>query len=304
MFISLARIIKFSLQDIGRNIWLSLVTIVILVLTLFSVNMLLAVRAISSTAVSTIKQKIDMSIYLKPDAPAEWISFLQAKIAEIPYVGEVRFVSKEEALANFTKNYQRDAKISEALRELGGVNPLSPSLVVKPKNLNDFNALIQSLQQTKDPIIEAGDFDNHKEIIDKIDAITKKVSDAGLIVSLLFVVVTLLVIYNTARVAIYTHRNEIAIMRLVGASNWFIRGPFLLSSLIYTLIGMVLLVSIFYVFLNLLQPYLETFFASYNFNIINYFSSNFVLIFGAEFVVAALVNLLAAWWAVGRYTKV
>jgi cell division transport system permease protein len=304
MFISLARIIKFSLQDIGRNIWLSLVTIVILVLTLFSVNMLLAVRAISSTAVSTIKQKIDMSIYLKPDAPAERISFLQAKIAEIPYVGEVRFVSKEEALANFTKNYQRDAKISEALRELGGVNPLSPSLVVKPKNLNDFNALIQSLQQTKDPIIEAGDFDNHKEIIDKIDAITKKVSDAGLIVSLLFVVVTLLVIYNTARVAIYTHRNEIAIMRLVGASNWFIRGPFLLSSLIYTLIGMVLLVSIFYVFLNLLQPYLETFFASYNFNIINYFSSNFVLIFGAEFVVAALVNLLAAWWAVGRYTKV
>ena len=82
MFISLARIIKFSLQDIGRNIWLSLVTIVILVLTLFSVNMLLAVRAISSTAVSTIKQKIDMSIYLKPDAPAERISFLQAKIAE------------------------------------------------------------------------------------------------------------------------------------------------------------------------------------------------------------------------------
>jgi cell division transport system permease protein len=170
--------------------------------------------------------------------------------------------------------------------------------------VTDFNSLIPSLQQIKDPIIEASDFNNHKEIIEKIDAVTKKVSDAGLVVSLIFVIVTLLVIYNTARVAIYTHRNEINIMRLVGASSWFIRGPFLVSSLIYTLIGMIVLVSGFYIFLNLLQPYLETFFASYNFNIINYFTSNFGLIFGAEFVVAALVNLLAAWWAVGRYTKV
>lgn len=298
------RIIKFSLQDIARNVWLSLVTIVILVLTLFSVNLLLAVRAISSTAVATVKQKIDMSIYLKPDASAERINFLQTKIAEIPNVGSVRFVSKEEALKQFTQNYQKDAKISEALRELGGVNPLSPSLVIKPKTVTDFNSLIPSLQQIKDPIIEASDFNNHKEIIEKIDAVTKKVSDAGLVVSLIFVIVTLLVIYNTARVAIYTHRNEINIMRLVGASSWFIRGPFLVSSLIYTLIGMIVLVSGFYIFLNLLQPYLETFFASYNFNIINYFTSNFGLIFGAEFVVAALVNLLAAWWAVGRYTKV
>jgi cell division protein FtsX len=75
MWISFARIIKFSLQDIGRNIWLSLVTIVILVLTLFSVNLLLAVRAISSTAVSTIKEKIDMSIYLKPNAPQDRYSY-------------------------------------------------------------------------------------------------------------------------------------------------------------------------------------------------------------------------------------
>ena len=304
MWISFARIIKFSLQDIGRNIWLSLVTIVILVLTLFSVNLLLAVRAISSTAVSTIKEKIDMSIYLKPNAPQDRIAFLQAKLSEIPNIAEVRFVSKDEALLNFSKNYQKDSKISEALRELGGTNPLSPSLVIRPNNLTDFNSLIPSLQQVKDPIIESSDFNNHKEIIEKIDAVTKKVSDAGLLVSMIFVVITLLVIYNTARVAIYTHRSEINIMRLVGASNWFIRGPFLVSSLIYTMIGMTALVGIFYLFLNLLQPYLETFFASYNFNIISYFSGNFLAIFGAEFVIAALVNFLAAWWAVGRYTKV
>ncbi len=304
MWISFARVLKFSVQDISRNIWLSLVTIVILVLTLFSVNMLLAVRAISGAAINTIKDKIDMSIYLKPDASPERITFLQSKLAQLPNVKEVRYISKEEALASFSKNYQKDSKISEALRELGGANPLSPSLVVKPKSLADFNSLIPSLQQVSDPIIESSDFNNHKEIIDKIDAVTKKVSDAGLLVSGIFILVTLLVIYNTARVAIYTHRSEINIMRLVGASNWFIRGPFLVSSIIYTIIGMIALVSGFYVFLNLLQPYLETFFASYNFNIITYFSTNFFTIFGFEFIIAALVNFVAAWWAVGKYTNV
>jgi len=302
--VALARVLKFSIQDIGRNIWLSLVTILILVLTLFSVNLVLAVRAISEAAVGTIKDKIDMSLYLKPDASMERINFLKSKLLLIPKVKEVRFVSKEEAMASFTKSYQRDSKINEALRELGGANPLSTSLVVKPESVDDFNSVITELQQVRDPIIESGDFNNHKEMLDKIDLITKKVSDAGLFVSLIFVFITLLVIYNTARVAIYTHRNEIGIMRLVGASNWFIRGPFLVASMIYTIVGMLILVATFYIFLNLLQPYLETFFASYNFNIINYFTQNFGIIFGLEFMVASFVNLLAAYLAVGKYSQV
>lgn len=302
--VSLLRVLKFSFQDIGRNIWLSLVTVLILVLTLFSVNLVLAVRAISEAAVGTIKDKIDMSIYLKPDASQERINFLKNKLQEIPEVKDVRFVSKDEAMTNFAKNYQKDSKIAEALRELGGVNPLSPSLVIRPRSVDDFNSVIATLQQVRDPIIESGDFNNHKEMLDKIDVITKRISDAGLMVSLVFVFITLLVIYNTARVAIYTHRNEIGIMRLVGASNWFIRGPFLVASVIYTVVGMLIMIAVFYVFLNLLHPYLETFFSTYNFNIISYFTNNFGMIFGLEFAVALLVNLLAAYLAVGKYSHV
>ena len=104
--------------------------------------------------------------------------------------------------------------------------------------------------------------------------------------------------------AIYTHRNEIGIMRLVGASNWFIRLPFLVSSLLYTLLAMIIVVIIFYAFLSLLHPYLQTFFMGYNFNILTYFTNNFWNIFGLEFLLATIVNVTASLLAVGKYSKV
>jgi len=112
------------------------------------------------------------------------------------------------------------------------------------------------------------------------------------------------VVYNAVRVEIYTHREEIGIMRLVGASNSFVQMPFFLSSLIYTLIGMVVVILILYPFLSLLQPYLETFFVGYNINIISYFNSNFIKIFGLEFLAVAVINALASWMAVRKYARV
>ncbi|MDD4412656.1 MAG: permease-like cell division protein FtsX [Patescibacteria group bacterium] len=302
-FLSVSRIIKFSFQDIFRNIWLSVVTIMILILTLFSVNLLLAVKAISAAAVDTIKNKIDISLYLKTDAPIEKVTALKTKLLNLPNVGEVIYVSQEEALMKFQEANRKDPKIAQALRELTK-NPLAPSLIIRPKSAEDFEPLIGELNRVDDAIIESRDFDNYKIMLEKIDAITKKVSEAGLLVSAIFILITLMVIYNTSRVAIYTHRNEIGIMRLVGASNTFIKAPFLISSMIYTLFSLTVVVVSFYLFLNLLQPYLETFFSGYNFNILAYFSNNFARIFGFEFFVAAAVNLLASWLAVSKYSNV
>jgi len=134
--------------------------------------------------------------------------------------------------------------------------------------------------------------------------ITERVNQAGFAVSLLFIFITLLVLYNTLRVAIYTHRSEIAIMRLVGASDWFIRAPFIISSLLYTLIGVVISGTVFYLFLNLLQPYLEAFFLNYDFNIIHYFQSNFAQFFILEFAAAAAINIIASLVAVRKYSNI
>jgi cell division transport system permease protein len=301
--IPLLRIFKFSFQDIFRNIWLSLVTVIILILTLFSVNLLLAVKAISSAAVATVKAKVDISLYLRTSAEPDKIMALKARVGSLPGVQDVKYVSQEEALVIFKKNHEADPQIIEALRELDK-NPLTPSLIIKPADADNFNDLINELNKIDDPIIESRNFEDHKIMLAKINTITQRVSDAGFAVSVIFILITLLVIYNTVKVAIYTHRGEIGIMRLVGASNWFIRGPYLASSLIYSVASMLVVVVGFLIFLNLLQPYLETFFLGYNFNILSYFVSNFGGIFGVEFLVALAINSLASLIAVSKYSHV
>jgi cell division transport system permease protein len=303
MFISFARALKFSLQDIWRNVWLSIVTIVILVLALFSVNLLLAVQVISGAAVETVRDKIDISLYLRTEASESDILALRAKISALENVREVNYTSKQAALEAFQNKHQNNLDVISALRELDE-NPLSPSLVIHPKDLNRYDDLITELNKISDPIIETRNFDDHKLMLEKINGITDRVSEAGFLVSLLFIFITLLVLYNTIRVAIYTHRQEIAIMRLVGGSSWFIRSPFLISSILYTLIGMIITTILFYFFLTLLQPYLETFFLNYNFNIVSYFSANFVRLFILEFLGAAVINMVASLVAVRKYSNI
>jgi len=301
--LSFARIIKFSFQDIGRNIWLSIVTITILILALFSVNMLLTVNLISESAIGAIKEKIDVNLYIKPDTEENEILALKAKISNLSQVKEVQYISKAEALRSFKIKHKNNPEILEALRELGK-NPLTPSLVIKPRNIDQYEELIASLNKIEDEIIESRNFDDHKIMINKINNITTKISEVGVLISLIFIFITLLLVYNAIRVAIYTHRREIKIMRLVGASNWFIRTPFLFSSIIYTLVGILVTIGIFYFFLSFLQPYLETFFIGYDINLLAYFNSNFVKIFGLELLAAAFVNMLASLIAVGKYSKV
>ena len=303
MLLSLIRIIKFSLQDIIRNIWLSIVTIIILILALLSINMLLVVKVVGETAVEAIKEKIDINLFLKSTAKEEEILALKTKISNLDEVKEVTYISKAEALEIFKNKHKDNPEILEALRELGK-NPLTPNLVIKPKNLDIFDNLINRLNAIDDDIIESRNFTNYKLMLNKIDNITSKVSEAGLILSSIFIFITLLVIYNSVRVAIYTHRREIMIMRLVGASNWFIQMPYLLSSIIYTLIGVLAIMAIFYPFLHLLQPYLETFFVDYNVNLLTYFYDNMWQIFGIQFLAATFINMIASLIAVRKYSRV
>ncbi len=303
MLISLWRATKFSFQDIARNVWLSLVTIIILILAFFSVNLLLSVQVISRAAIDTVRDKIDVSLYLRTDAAESDILALRAQISAIENVREVVYISKQQALEDFQSKHQNNPDILEALRELD-VNPLSPSLIIRPHDVNKYDGLIAELNRLSSPVIESRNFTDHQELLAKINMITDRVSQAGFVVSILFIFITLLVIYNTIRVAIYTHRTEIGIMRLVGASDWFIRAPFIISSLIYTLIGLVLTTVIFYSFLSLLQPYLETFFMNYDFNIIGYFQSNFIQFFVLQFAGAALINIAASLVAVRKYSNV
>jgi len=302
MILSFARVIKFSFQDIFRNIWLSLVTIIILILALFTVNMILVVKVVGDAAVGAIKDKIDINLFIKPDTSEKDIEILESRIRQISNVKETRYISKEEALILFKDKHQDNPEILQSLTELGQ-NPLTPTIIITPANLNEFDNLINQLNALDSNIIESKNFTNYESMLEKINSITERVSEAGIFLSTIFVFITLLVVYNSVRVAIYTHRREITIMRLVGASNWFIQMPYLFSSLIYSSIGVIVIMFLYYPFLALLQPYLKAFFVGYNVYLVNYFYSNIFTIFGTQFLVSAIIIMLASLLAVRKYSK-
>lgn len=297
------RIIKFSLQDIFRNIWLTIITITILLLALFSINMLISVRLISDNAVSAVKEKINISLYLKADTPENEILALKNQISHSDKVREVTYISKQTALDSFRDKYKNNQAVLIALKELGR-NPLSPSLTIAPKDFNNSNLLINELKMLDNQIIESRDFSDNSIILGKINNITKRVNQVGLFIIALFILTSFLVVYNTIRVAIYTHRQEIEIMRLVGASNLFIYMPYVFSAFIYSVLSIAIIIGVFYPFLSLLQPYLEVFFTDYNINILAYFIDNFLLIFGAQFLVILFINVFTSWLAVRKYARV
>ncbi len=301
--LALYRIIKFGLQDISRNIWLSTATITVLLLALFSINTLVTVRVVSDSAAQAIQEKIDISLFIKVDVPEEEIKNLQTTIEAMERVKSVTYISQAKALEDFRTKHFNNQSVSTALKELGR-NPLSASLIIVPKDFAQADLLVNELRMIDSSIIESRDFSDNTTVLQKINNITKRVNEVGLFIIAIFILTSLLVVYNTVRVAIYTHKQEIEIMRLVGASNVYIYMPYVFSAFFYALISIFIIILIFYPFLSLLQPYLEIFFMGYNVNILAYFIKNFLQIFGWQFLIILLTNVIASIFAVRRYAKV
>lgn len=303
MFSSFLRVLKFSLQDISRNIWLSVITITILILAMFSINTLILTKTISANAIDAIKNKINISLYLTSDANEAEIFYLKDKVIAMDRVRDVKYISKQEALDSFRANNENNEEILQALIELGQ-NPLSPSLIISPKNADEVADLIEELKVLDSEIIESRDFADNSLILERINNITNRINDIAIIIIAVFIITSLLVIYNSIKVAIYTHKKEIEIMRLVGASNIFIHAPYLISSLIYTLVASLIIIGITFPLLSIAQPYLEVFFVGYNINVVKYFYSHFLSIFGIQFLGIAIINIIASYLAVRKYSKI
>jgi cell division transport system permease protein len=302
--LSLTRILKFAFQSFFRNIWLSLVTVTIILLTILSLTTLVLVNVITDQAVAALKEKIDISIYFEPQAKEEQVTLIRDQIAKMQYVVAVDYVSAQAALEKFKETHAREELILEALQEVEG-NPLGPVLIVKAADLNHYPLILKNIQDFKiQEFAKEIDYDDHQLIIQKIEAASQKIKQIGLILSIIFSLISLLVVFNTIRVGIYVHGDEIGIMKLVGASNWFIRGPFLVESILYALFGCLLFWIILFALLTFINPAISAFFGDINFNLGQYLLQNFFFIFGFEFLVITILNIISTFVAMGRHLRV
>lgn len=304
-FLSLTRILNFSTQNFIRNIWLSVVTITIIVLTLFSVTSLLLLNAITDQAVRVVKSKIDVSVYFKPSVTPEQIQVVEANLESLAYVKAVKYVSKSEALEKLRARYSDSPLILESLKELQA-NPLGDTLIVSTHETADYQKVIDILNATPQyaVLIDNKNFEDNRFIIDRLESLAKQVNRAGWTITVFFAAVAVLVIVNTIRIAVYTHRDEVAIMKLVGASNAFVRGPFIVETIFYAIIGTLLTIGLSYLAVNLTDPYISALLGSADFSLRSYLNAQFLPIFGWELLGISLVAITATAIALRRYLKV
>jgi len=188
--------------------------------------------ALATTTFEALESKVDISVYFVSDAEEEDIFAVKETLEELPDVAGIVYVSKDDALEIFRKRHSSSALVLEALDELGE-NPLEASLNVRAKDPTRYGAISDFLLDKNYPIVDKINYFENQVVIDRLAAILGTVRSGGIVLALLLAVIAILVAFNTIRLAIYTMREEVSIMRFIGASQWFIRGPFIMSGVLY-----------------------------------------------------------------------
>lgn len=232
MLTSFRRIIKTGWNGFSRNIGLSLATIFIMVMVISLATLLFLLNSASKILISDIKEKVDISVYFKEDIFPEDILAAKSAISNIPEVKDIEYVSKEQALHKFIEKHKDDPVLMESLTEVGQ-NPFLASLNIKAWDVSQYGQVSSFLETAyfKD-LIDKVDYYQRKPVIDKVFSMISGINKVGIFFSIVLGLIAILVAFNTIRIAIYNSSEEISIMRLVGASNWFIRGPFLIQGIV------------------------------------------------------------------------
>ncbi len=304
MFISTYRVTKFALQNFWRNFWLSVITITMLVLTLLTVNIIVVLNVVTDRAIQAVEDRVEISVYFHSSAPQRSVDNAVAYLRSLNQVRDVQTISADEALAQFSTRHQNDETIIKSLEEIGA-NPFGSSLIVKAHEVSDFEMILEALEnpEFRDDIREK-DFSNYQEIVARIKDTTDRIRTFGLILSAVFLFIAVLIVFNTVRMSLFIHREEIGIMKLVGASNWFVRAPFLLEMILLSLIALALVLIIIYPTLAVLEPKFGFYFGGETIGLINYFEQNGWKIFGLQFIGLSVLTLLSTGLAMRKYLQV
>ena len=302
MFTTLFRVIKYGLTSFTRSGWLSADATAIIFLVLIGFGGLLIFNSLANIVLGDIQNKIDISAYFNLSAPEDQILQLQRTLQGIPEVKTVDYISKDKALEMFKSQHQADDAVSQALNELG-VNPLSASLNIKARNLSDYSAIASFLSKDDyKTIIDKVSYAQNVTVIERLKKIKNIVEQGGLLMIVFISLITGLIIFNTIRLTIYSNREELRIMRLVGASNFLIRGPYLLEGILYGFIGGVFSVAFITGAIYYLAPYARIFVP--DMNGWSYYLSHLVLFSFYQLVFGIGLAVLSSYVAARKYLKI
>lgn len=302
---SFRRVIRSGVVSFWRNGSVTIASILVFLVTLSIIAVLFLMQGTIMLTLEALKDRVDFNVYLQVDTTEADALALRNLISARPEVLKVTYVSREEVLKDFTKRHEGDNPILNSLKEVEN-NPFPAELNIKAKDPSQYESIASFLESQSAPAnpsssISKHNFNRNKEAIDLITGINQNVIRVGSYAALLFIIMAIIVVFNTIRLAIYSSREEIGVMRLVGAGNSYIRGPFIVTGMMYGFIASIIVIIASYFVTVWVSGFMEKY---GGLDLLAYLKSNFhifaILIMGFGVGMGAVASFLA----VRRYLKI
>ncbi len=280
MMIDLKRIMRAGLVNFSRGGLVSFAAVLVTTITLSVIVIIILLQTILYFSLGSIQDKVDVTIYFTTNASEDRIALLRSSIEKLPEVAEVTYTSAEEALMDFRERHKDDYPTIQALDEIGE-NPLGAYLNVRAKEVSQYESIANFLKSdnamvlSSANIIDKVNYHQNKLVIDRLNTIIDGARKLGLLVTSILIIISIIVTFNTIRLTIFIAKEEIAVMRLVGASRARINGPFMVEGAIYGIIATVATMLIFTPVTAWLGRDLTSFLGI---NMYEYFLANFIQI--------------------------
>lgn len=303
MLVSIRRVIRSGFVAFWRNAYVSMASVFVITIALFVIASTMLLDQLLTSSLQQLQAKVDVNVYFVPTAPESEIQRIQTALQSMPEVAEVVYTSRDEALAKYKEANQNNTVALQALDELGE-NPLGASLAVQAADTTYYESIANFLNEEKakatpqTQVIDDFNYERNKVAIERLSGIIDAVERGSLITMGVLILASIMITFNTIRLAIYTSREEISVMRLVGAGNMFIRGPFLLQGVMYGVMSTVLALLILYPIVIWISPGTVSFF---QFDLFAYFVQNFSYIFLTLIGIGVVLGLLSSILAIRRY---
>ena len=304
--LTFVRMCRYGVNNFSRNAWLTIAATAVMSITLLIVFMTVSARQVLLDTVAGVSESVDMSIYLKGSVDQKTVDELTSRLRDIDDVTNVRYISAEQARKEQAEQYRDDPDMLEAIKESD--NEMSATLRVSVVDLNEHAALDEFIakdelyKKYKDTRTEPSFSGEKREAIGAIGSWVRLATIGGSVAAVVFVAISSLVVFNTIRMAIFNRKDEIQMMKLIGAERSFIRGPFIVEAIMYGFIAAVVASAMGYGLILWASDPLVRYGIPMN-HLLEMLMQYIGFLILGMITVGALIGVISSWIATRKYLK-
>ncbi|MDR3519481.1 MAG: permease-like cell division protein FtsX [Candidatus Pacebacteria bacterium] len=297
------RIIKGGFINFKRGGIVSWAAVLVVTITLCVITLIILFQAVLHFSLDQVENKVDVTVYFTVGAPEDQIQALKTSLEQMPEVASVDYTSADDALALFRTRHENDYPTIQALDEIGE-NPLGGYLNIKAKQVSEYGDIANFLQSdnvlslNSASIIDKVDYNQNELVIDRLNTIISNGQKLGFLITLILIIISIIVTFNTIRLTIFISKEEIGVMGLVGASRMHIRGPFMIAGAIYGILATIITLLLFWPATLWLGHNMTAFLGI---NMYDYYLASFFQIFTILLLSGILLGVISSFLAVRKY---